>query len=68
MCPSLNMTPGSRDDPAAIEKQQECLKQRWTNHLEISREEDVSPEQAKALIDRLEIHYTPKHASWLNET
>ena len=24
------------------------------------------PEQAKALIDRLEIHYTPKHASWLN--
>ena len=24
------------------------------------------PEQAKALIDRLEIHYTPKHATWLN--
>jgi len=40
MCPSLNMTPGSRDDPAwcdAIEKQQECLKQRWANHLEIGR-------------------------------
>ena len=24
------------------------------------------PEKAKALLDRLEIHYTPKHASWLN--
>ncbi len=24
------------------------------------------PEQAKTLADRLEIHYTPKHASWLN--
>lgn len=24
------------------------------------------PEQAKALVERLEIHYTPKHASWLN--
>src|SRR5215831_16139728 len=24
------------------------------------------PAEAKALADRLEIHYTPKHASWLN--
>jgi DDE superfamily endonuclease len=24
------------------------------------------PEKAKALADRLEIHYTPKHGSWLN--
>jgi len=24
------------------------------------------PEEAKRLADRLEIHYTPKHASWLN--
>ena len=24
------------------------------------------PEEAKALADKLEIHYTPKHASWLN--
>src|SRR5258708_36427658 len=23
------------------------------------------PEKAKGLLDRLEIHYTPKHASWL---
>jgi DDE superfamily endonuclease len=26
----------------------------------------AKPGQAKALADRLEIHYTPKHASWLN--
>jgi hypothetical protein len=24
------------------------------------------PEQARRLLDRLEIHYTPKHGSWLN--
>ena len=24
------------------------------------------PEEARRLIDRLEIHYTPKHGSWLN--
>ena len=24
------------------------------------------PEEAKRLLDRLEIHYTPKHGSWLN--
>ena len=24
------------------------------------------PEEARRLIDKLEIHYTPKHASWLN--
>ena len=28
--------------------------------------EILPPEQAKQLADRLEIHYTPKHASWLN--
>ena len=25
-----------------------------------------SPDQARALVERLEIHYTPKHGSWLN--
>jgi len=24
------------------------------------------PEQARRILDRLEIHYTPKHGSWLN--
>jgi hypothetical protein len=35
-------------------------------HTPASFYEVFPPEQAKALIDRLEIHYTPKHASWLN--
>ncbi len=35
-------------------------------HTPASFYEIFPPEQAKALIDRLEIHYTPKHASWLN--
>jgi hypothetical protein len=28
--------------------------------------ETFPPEEAKCLADRLEIHYTPKHGSWLN--
>src|SRR2546430_17366813 len=35
-------------------------------HPPASFYEVLPPEQAKALADRLEIHYTPKHASWLN--
>src|SRR6266853_4396607 len=35
-------------------------------HTPASFYEIFPPEQAKALADRLEIHYTPKHASWLN--
>ncbi|MBO0782702.1 MAG: transposase, partial [Ktedonobacteraceae bacterium] len=35
-------------------------------HTPASFYEMFPPEQAKALIDRLEIHYTPKPASWLN--
>ncbi len=35
-------------------------------HTPASFYEILPPEQAQALIDRLEIHYTPKHASWLN--
>ena len=37
---------------------------RWP--AKITAYEVFPPEQAKALADRLEIHYTPKHASWLN--
>ena len=29
-------------------------------------DEAFAPEEAKRLADRLEIHYTPKHGSWLN--
>jgi hypothetical protein len=28
--------------------------------------EAFSPEEAKRIMDRIEIHYTPKHGSWLN--
>ncbi|MCC7565892.1 MAG: transposase, partial [Methanomicrobiaceae archaeon] len=28
--------------------------------------ETFPPERARALLNRLEIHYTPKHGSWLN--
>ena len=35
-------------------------------HSPASLYEVFPPEKAKALADRLEIHYTPKHASWLN--
>jgi hypothetical protein len=35
-------------------------------HSPASLYEVFPPEEAKALADRLEIHYTPKHASWLN--
>lgn len=35
-------------------------------HSPASLYETFAPEEAKRLADRLEIHYTPKHASWLN--
>jgi hypothetical protein len=35
-------------------------------HKIASLYEAFEPEQARALVKRLEIHYTPKHGSWLN--
>jgi uncharacterized small protein (DUF1192 family) len=35
-------------------------------HKPASLYEAFSPAEARRLIDRLEIHYTPKHGSWLN--
>jgi transposase len=35
-------------------------------HKTASLYEAFPPEEARRLIDRLEIHYTPKHGSWLN--
>ncbi len=35
-------------------------------HTPASLYEAFPPEEAKRLTDRLEIHYTPKHGSWLN--
>ena len=35
-------------------------------HSPSSLYEAFAPEEAKRILDRLEIHYTPKHGSWLN--
>ncbi|MBW1847670.1 MAG: IS630 family transposase, partial [Deltaproteobacteria bacterium] len=35
-------------------------------HKGASLYECFSPEEARRLLERLEIHYTPKHGSWLN--
>ena len=35
-------------------------------HFRASFEEVMGPEAAAAFLSRLEFHYTPKHASWLN--
>jgi len=35
-------------------------------HTKASLYEAFEPEEAKRLADKLEIHYTPKHGSWLN--
>ena len=35
-------------------------------HRPASLYEAFSPAEARRILDRLEIHYTPKHGSWLN--
>jgi hypothetical protein len=35
-------------------------------HVGASLYETFAPEEARRLLDRLEFHHTPKHASWLN--
>lgn len=35
-------------------------------HVPYALYETFEPEEAKRIIDKREIHYTPKHASWLN--
>jgi hypothetical protein len=35
-------------------------------HKEKSFYETFSEEEAKKILDKIEFHYTPKHASWLN--
>jgi hypothetical protein len=35
-------------------------------HKEKSFYETFSEEEAKTIMDKIEFHYTPKHASWLN--
>jgi DDE superfamily endonuclease len=38
----------------------------WSTHTPASLYEAFEPAEAKRLADRLELHYTPKHGSWLN--
>jgi hypothetical protein len=35
-------------------------------HSVASLYEAFAPEEARRLVQRLEIHFTPKHGSWLN--
>src|SRR2546427_1347155 len=35
-------------------------------HTKASLYEAFAPAEAKRILDKLEIHYTPKHGSWLN--
>jgi len=38
----------------------------WNTHNMASLYETFEPREARRLAERLEIHYTPKHGSWLN--
>ena len=35
-------------------------------HVGGSLYKTFEPQKARSILDRLEIHYTPKHGSWLN--
>jgi hypothetical protein len=35
-------------------------------HTGASLYKAFAPEEARRILDKLEIHYTPKHGSWLN--
>src|SRR5262249_45057472 len=37
-------------------------------HVPAALYEAFSPERARAIVERLELHYTPKHGSWLSRT
>jgi hypothetical protein len=36
-------------------------------HLRFCCEDVLGPEAAATVLERVEFHYTPKHASWLNQ-
>jgi hypothetical protein len=36
-------------------------------HVPAALYETFAPQQARAILERLEFHYTPKHGSWLNQ-
>jgi hypothetical protein len=53
-------------EPYAQAEQLVLVMDNLNTHSPASLYEVFPPAEAKALADRLEIHYTPKHASWLN--
>ena len=47
----------------------ECIvlvRDNLNTHTPAARYEAFPPAEAKRLVDKLEVHYTPKHGSWLN--
>lgn len=53
-----------RDYPKACKVVLVC--DNLNTHKPASLYEAFAPEEARRLLERLEIHYTPKHGSWLN--
>src|SRR5436190_6957716 len=49
-----------------VGKHPEKLWVKIPNYFCLSAYETFPPKEARRLLDRLEFHYTPKHASWLN--
>ncbi len=45
---------------------QKCARTHLTPFLTGALYEAFEPAEAKRIADRLDIHYTPKHGSWLN--
>jgi hypothetical protein len=58
----------SEDERSRLEELTRCGKTaaHTFTHSAASLYEAFAPEEARRLVQRLEIHYTPKHGSWLN--
>jgi hypothetical protein len=54
------------DGPYAAAEQLVLVMDQLNTHSPASLYEAFPPAEAKRLADKLEIHYTPKHGSWLN--
>jgi hypothetical protein len=54
------------DDVFAEADQVVLVVDNLNTHTPTSLYEAFEPAEAKRILDRLEFHYTPKHASWLN--
>ena len=54
------------DEPYATAQGIRIVMDNLNTHAKASLYEAFSPAEAKRLADRLDIHHTPKHGSWLN--